>query len=93
MSNYYKYYCKTCNVPSQSDVNHGHDMLCSVALLAQQLKALDESDKEGYLDIAISNHGREFIRFLIVHCDHELEIHDEFGKEEAMPNVKHGNTG
>lgn len=79
MSEYWKYHCKTCNISSDGDINHGDKELLVVLSHIDIIKTLYDTD---ILDIDIMLHPDEFIPFLMEHYGHNIVVISEYGDEK-----------
>lgn len=81
MSNYWNLHCKTCGAYSETDINHGENILRDVARLAHECRAIVEANSE-WLSVNVEGYGTELAWFAAQHADHEMELSDEYGNFE-----------
>ncbi len=84
MSNYWSMHCKTCNVESDTNINHGDHILRGMAKAYPHLKAAQQADESGYLEFHVMSYGAELFSFLQEHDGHEIDLVDECGKFEPI---------
>jgi hypothetical protein len=82
MSIYWGYHCKTCDVASETWLNHGDDCLRVLARYAPMLRQLED---ESTCDIWIQVGGySEPLLWLREHAGHNLELINEYNATAAL---------
>ena len=81
MSTYWNYFCKTCNVSSIDDINHGDAELLKALSCIDSIKILHDTD---IFDIDILYHKGDYISFLMEHYDHNIVVKSEYGNEKVL---------
>jgi hypothetical protein len=84
MSNYWRMHCKSRGHYSESDFNHGEEILRSMVKVFPHIKAAQDADESGYLEFNVMAHGSELFSFLREHEGHELDLADEYGRFEPI---------
>lgn len=90
MSREWWYHCKTDNCHSETEINHGEEILRSVFRAAPHINAAFEADTYGCLEINIvGGYGHEVFHFLKEHAGHEIELVSEYGETEPLYTEDH----
>lgn len=86
MSEYWGLHCKTCDMSTDHDFNHGEEILRGLVRATPYVKEALDADKSGYLEFSImGHHWSNVIRFAVWdHVGHELEIESEYGYTEPI---------
>lgn len=90
MSTYWGLHCKTCNVLSGHDLNHGEEIIRGLVRATPHIKAALDADKSGYLEFSIMGHGYSDIMQFAVwdHAGHDLELNNEYGENEPIEQIQ-----
>lgn len=87
MSREWGLHCKTCDVSSVCEINHGEHILRSLVKAYPHIKAAQEADDSGYLVVSIMAHdwlADDIFSYLSNHHEHDLELIDEYGQLEPL---------
>ena len=89
MSREWGYRCKSCDSESVCEINHGELLLRSLVKVYPHIKAIQDNDKSGYIQISILGYAWiDLVSWLDEHAGHEIELIDEYGKCEPLEEPK-----
>lgn len=85
MSREWGYRCASCDAESVCEINHGESVLRALVKVYPHIKAIQETDKSGFIQISILGYNwLDLVTWLSEHDGHKLELIDEYGTREPL---------
>lgn len=91
MSKEWGLHCKGCDRYSVCEINHGEHILRSMVKVYPHIKAAQQADDSGYLEVSIMGHQHladDIFNWLSEHGEHVLELIDEYGRVEPLEETQ-----